>query len=234
MGSSETKESQYKILVEMQKEKGPIKMSYRSSSMWRIDPKVLVFTLARHKFAAKMLSGYNRVLEVGCGDAFASRLLHPEVGELHALDFDPLFIEEGKRNLDPDWTNVTLAVHDILDGPYQVGGLFDAAFSLDVIEHIPNEKEEIYLQNICSSIKPGGAFICGAPSLESQTYASPLSKEGHINCKTGKDLKKLLSKYFEHTFLFGMNDEVLHTGFSPMSHYLFILATGNKNNTDPQ
>ncbi|AKH77643.1 methyltransferase domain protein [Leptospira interrogans str. 2003000735] len=228
MENSETKESQYKFLVEMYKEKGPVKMSYRSSTMWRIDPKVLVFTLARHKFVAKMLSGYNRVLEVGCGDAFASRLLHPEVNELHGLDFDPLFIEEGKRNLDTDWGNITLAVHDILKSPYQVGGLFDAAFSLDVIEHIPKEKEELYLANISASIKPGGVFICGSPSLESQVYASPASKEGHINCKTGKDLKSLVSKYFEHTFLFGMNDEVLHTGFSPMSHYLFILATGNK------
>jgi SAM-dependent methyltransferase len=229
MENKESKEFQYKFILDMQKEKGPVKMSYRSSAMWRIDPKILLFTLARHKFVSKMLTGYDRVLEVGCGDAFASRLLHPEVKELHALDFDPLFVEEGRRNLDSEWKNVTLAVHDILDGPYQQGGLFDAAFSLDVIEHIEQKNEEIYLMNICSSLKPGAVFICGAPSLESQVYASPASKEGHINCKTGTDLKQLLSKYFDHTFLFGMNDEVLHTGFSPMSHYIFIIATGNKN-----
>ena len=26
-----------------------------------------------------------------------------------------------------------------------------------------------------------------------------------------------------------MNDEVLHTGFSPMSHYVFVLASNKKN-----
>jgi len=26
-----------------------------------------------------------------------------------------------------------------------------------------------------------------------------------------------------------MNDEVLHTGFSPMCHYIFVLAVGNKS-----
>ncbi len=222
-----TKESQYGYLVDIANKNGLMKMSLRSNAMWRVDPKLLVFTLARHKFVAKMLSGYNRVLEVGCGDAFASRLVHPEVKELHAIDFDAVFIEEGRKNTDPSWP-VTLNVHDILSGPYTVGGKFQAAFSLDVIEHIPQEMERTYLENICQSIQPGGVFICGAPSLESQQYASDLSKAGHINCKSGKDLKKLLAEYFEHTFLFGMNDEVLHTGFSPMSHYLFVVATGNK------
>lgn len=195
--------------------------------MWRLDPKLLVFTLARHKFVAKMLTGYPRVLEVGCGDAFASRLLHPEVGQFHAIDFDPVFIEEAVKHIDPTWP-VTLAVHDILTGPYVAGGLFDAAFSLDVIEHIPKEHEDVYLRNICRSVKPGGVFICGAPSLESQAYASPPSKEGHVNCMNGQDLKKLIAKYFDHAFLFGMNDEVLHTGFAPMCQYLFVLGTGNK------
>ena len=71
-------------------------------------------------------------------------------------------------------------------------------------------------------------FICGSPSLESQLYASQQSKEGHVNCKNGLELKQFLNRYFENTFLFGMNDEVLHTGFSPMCHYLFILACGKK------
>jgi 2-polyprenyl-3-methyl-5-hydroxy-6-metoxy-1,4-benzoquinol methylase len=122
---------------------------------------------------------------------------------------------------------VTLAVHDILkNGPYLAGGRFDAAFSLDVVEHIPEKQEDVYVRNIAKSLTPNGVFICGSPSIESQPYASPMSKEGHINCKSGKVLQSLLKKYFHNAFLFGMNDEVLHTGFAPMCHYLFVLAVG--------
>lgn len=223
-----TKEEQYKFMVDLLEEKGPITMPCIASARWRLDPKLLSFTLARHKFVAKMLSGYKKVLEVGCGDAFASRLLHPEVQELHSIDFDPYFIEEAFKHQESDWP-VTLVVHDILRGPYLPNGdYFDAAFSLDVIEHIPVSQEQTYLRHISLSLKSGGVFICGCPSLESQSYASPASKEGHINCKSGNELKNLLNQYFDHTFLFGMNDEVLHTGFSPMCHYLFVLAVGNK------
>ena len=227
MKKQQTKEKQYQFMVEMQEAKGPVPMSIRGSVMWRTDPKLLLFTLSRHKFVAKMLSGYQRVLEVGCGDAFASRLINIEVKELHSLDFDPLFIEDAKRRADPEWP-VTFTVHDILAAPYLAGGAFDAAFSLDVIEHILPDQEDRYLKNICHSLKPGGVFLCGSPSKESQIHASEGSKAGHVNCKSGPELKELLGKYFDHVFLFGMNDEVLHTGFSPMCHYLYVLGVGNR------
>ena len=62
------------------------------------------------------------------------------------------------------------------------------------------------------------------PSLESQIYASPASKEGHVNCQSKKQLKRTLLKYFSTVFMFSMNDEVMHTGFAPMSHYLMAVC----------
>ena len=102
---------------------------------------------------------------------------------------------------------------------------FDAAYSLDVIEHIAPEREADFIKNIASSIKPSGTVIIGTPSLESQTHASVWSKAGHVNCKSGESWRQTFSSHFENVFLFGMNDEVVHTGFSPMAHYLFVVAT---------
>jgi len=220
------KEKQYQYMVDLRDSQGLVPMSIRATTMWRTDPKLLLFTLSRHKFVAKMLAGKGRVLEVGCGDAFASRLLHPEVEEIHSIDFDPLFIEDAKNRAEPGWP-ATYDVHDIVrDGPYRRQGLFDAAFSLDVIEHISKKHEGAFFRNICRSLKPDGVFICGSPSLESQRYASEGSRRGHVNCKKGADLKQAALKHFKNVFLFGMNDEVLHTGFSPMCQYLFVLAVG--------
>ena len=67
------------------------------------------------------------------------------------------------------------------------------------------------------------------PSLESQKYASEPSKIGHVNCKTAAQLKSLSEVYFNNVFIFSMNDEVLHTGFHPMSHYLFSLCCFKKD-----
>ncbi|MCI5632323.1 hypothetical protein [Helicobacter sp.] len=50
----------------------------------------------------------------------------------------------------------------------------------------------------------------------------------HVNCKSGEDFKEFCKKYFHHVFVFSMNDEVVHTGFYPMAHYLFALCVGVK------
>jgi hypothetical protein len=68
--------------------------------------------------------------------------------------------------------------------------------------------------------------VIGSPSLQSQVYASEGSKAGHVNCKDGREFRKVMERYFENVFLFSMNDEVVHTGFAPMAHYLFALCVG--------
>jgi hypothetical protein len=41
-------------------------------------------------------------------------------------------------------------------------------------------------------------------------------------------LKALLDIYFENSFIFSMNDEVVHLGYYPMAHYLFGVGVGKK------
>lgn len=53
----------------------------------------------------------------------------------------------------------------------------------------------------------------------------------HVNLFSAERLRDTLRDYFENVFLFGMNDEIVHTGFYPMSHYLFALGVNLKKNT---
>jgi 2-polyprenyl-3-methyl-5-hydroxy-6-metoxy-1,4-benzoquinol methylase len=226
--AGKTVEPQYQSHFELKANRGLTRLGVEKNANWQSDPRRLVFVLARYKFVAKMLSGKRRVLEIGCGDAFPARIVLQEVGELHATDIDPLFIQDATERADPDWP-FTIAVHDMLAGP--VDGGFDAAYSLDVIEHIDKTDEGRFMENATASLTPAGVLIIGTPSLESQAYAAPLSTVGHINCKRGPELKELMLRYFENVFMFSMNDEVVHTGYQPMAHYLFAIGAGKRNRT---
>ena len=220
-----TVEQQYEGHFQLKEKQGLTQLGVEKNANWHGDPKRLVFVLSRYKFIAKMLAGKKRVLEVGCGDAFPVRIVLQEVGDLHAVDIDPLFIQDARARADPAWP-FTLGVHDMLSGP--VPGEFDGAYTLDVLEHIEQTSESRFLDNIISSLTTSGVLIVGMPSLESQTYAAPLSKVGHINCKKGPELKALMLEYFENVFMFSMNDEVIHTGYQPMAQYLFALCAGKR------
>jgi 2-polyprenyl-3-methyl-5-hydroxy-6-metoxy-1,4-benzoquinol methylase len=219
----QTKEEQYGLVFDVAEKHGISQLGLMINESWNQDPKRTLFTLARYKFVAKMLSGYQGVLEVGCADAFGSRLVQQTVGHLTAIDFDPIFIEDARNRRNPHWP-LDLEVHDMLSGPPP--GQYDAIFSLDVLEHIQPNQEDLFIKNMLASLRNSGVAIVGMPSLESQVYASPQSKVGHVNCKTGSSLKALFQKYFDNVFLFSMNDEIIHTGYTPMAHYLLVLCCG--------
>jgi len=224
--SAATRERQYQRSLDLLKEKGLTPLGLMTNQAWQDDPKHLLFTLSRYKFVAKMLAGRQRVLEVGCADAFATRIVVQAVQELTATDFDPVFVTDVLARMDPKWPFECKA-HDMLSGPFP--GIFDAAYALDVIEHIPPKDELSFVGNIVKSLTQHGTLLLGCPSIQSQTYASPPSKAGHVNCKDGDSMRTLLSHFFNNVFVFSMNDEVIHTGHFSMAHYVMGLGCGRKN-----
>ncbi|MFL2914734.1 MAG: class I SAM-dependent methyltransferase [Opitutales bacterium] len=224
--TEQTREPQYQNCLDIKNKKGLSSMGLRGTQVWTENPKQMLFILARYKFVAKMFSGLEQVLEVGCGDGQGTRLVQQEVGHVTALDFDKVFIDDFKQREDPEWP-ITLLVHDMLDGP--VKEQFDGIYSLDVLEHIQPSDEDRFIKNTIASLRSNGSVIFGMPSLQSQVYASAPSKAGHVNCKSAQDFKELMEKYFYNVFIFSMNDEVLHTGFYQMSHYIYTLCCNKKS-----
>ena len=226
MGERDTYEEQYKAVLEFRDRKGSVELGLASGYTWDADPRRLLFALSRYKFVAKMLEGRERVLEVGCGDAFASRIVQQSVGRLTATDVDSHFVEDIEARQDPDWP-LDARVHNMLDGPLDEG--FDAAYALDVYEHIPPEQEDRFVDNVVRSLGTHGELILGIPSLQSQRHASAISKAGHVNCKDAPEFRAHLARWLHHVFVFSMNDEVVHTGFHPMAHYLLALCCGRRS-----
>ncbi len=220
-----TREPQYQECIDAMTSRGFERLGLRSSQSWHDDPKHLLFRLARYKFVAKMLSGSEHVLEIGCGDAFGTRLVQQEVKLLSATDFDPVFITDVEERMVDRWC-FPVFTHDLLDGP--ILGNFDGIFFLDVLEHIDPENEHMFITNAIAPLSVHGVVIVGMPSLESQICASPTSKAGHVNCKSMPAFKKTMKEFFHNVFMFSMNDEVVHTGYYPMAHYLFAVCTGKR------
>jgi 2-polyprenyl-3-methyl-5-hydroxy-6-metoxy-1,4-benzoquinol methylase len=180
------------------------------------DPKHLGFVLARYKFVARMLTGKARVLEIGCGDTTGARVVKPVVGELIGIDRE--------RYESPPCIYV---YHQdfVIDG---AGGPYDAIYALDVLEHVSPTDEDKFLRHVTLSLDLNGLFIVGTPSKESQAYASEISRVHHVNCKTEDELRTTLGRHFRNVFIFGMNDETLHTGFGPMCQYRLAICAGPK------
>lgn len=186
-------------------------------------PRHLLFTLARYKFAARMLPQGRkaRVLEIGCSEGIGTGLLGEAGHEVLGVDGDADAIARAREVMAKP--NLRFECADFIGGDFGAGS-FDAVVSLDVIEHIRPEDEAAFLANIVRHLTPDGICVIGTPNDTASRYASAASQIGHVNMFTAERLGETLARHFVHVFPFGMNDEVLHTGFPAMCHYLLALA----------
>jgi 2-polyprenyl-3-methyl-5-hydroxy-6-metoxy-1,4-benzoquinol methylase len=207
--------------IDFAETRGAISLGLLKSREWISDPRRFLFSQSRYKFISKLLSGRKNVLEVGCGDAFNAPIVMQEIGNLTVTDFDPEFIEDAKAHVQPEYP-YEAHVHNFLDGPME--GRFDAVYLLDVLEHIEAKDEARFIGNIMACLTGDAVMIVGMPSLESQIHASQGSKAGHVNCKSAPDLKYTMETFFHSVFMFCMNDEVVHTGYHKMAHYVIAVC----------
>ena len=196
-----------------------ISLGKHTSQAFRDDPKHLAFSMSRYKFVSKMLEGYETVAEIGSGDGFQSEIVRHNVKNLTLIDVG----EHNKKDYlswSPNPANYI--IHNFIKK--RLKKKFKGIYLIDVLEHIPKSSEKKFIKNIKHSLKKNGTVIIGMPSLESQKYASLLSRLGHVNCKNKSELKNFLNNFFTNVYMFSMNDEVIHTGFDKMSNYIFAVC----------
>ena len=187
------------------------------------DPKHLAFVLSRYKFVAKMLQDRDRVMEIGSGGGIGLSVVAQAVKHLYAVDWDRRLLDGNARRL-KHLTNVSYVMADLNSEAPRLE--VDAAYWIDVLEHLDAATESAVIRHIVDCLPDDGVLITGTPNKTASPYASPQSSELHINLKTMDELRDLMQQYFRNVFMFGMNDEVVHTGYTPMCHYMWSLAVG--------
>ena len=189
------------------------------------DPKHMGFMLSRYKFAAKMMRRCKSILEVGAGEGLGTLILVRDTqAQVTATDFDEQQIRYGQKHVEPHCGGrITFKVLDMVGQPPGTE-FYDGLLAIDVIEHIHPEEEGLFLDHCAAALQPGGIGFFGTPNIDTDSFASPPSRAGHVNLFDAERFTETLEKHFSHVFLFSMNDEVVHTGFSKMAHYFLALC----------
>jgi len=186
------------------------------------DPLMTSIKLARFKFVAKMLSPNDRVLDLGCGSGYCSYFYSRVAKEVVGVD---LFSDIAQAQHKYPGDNLRFVTGDVLNLPREVAASpFDAVVSTDVIEHFSREDGERIIASSQRLLSDRGMMIIGTPNKFSSAYRSQQSRAAHIHEYEPDELRELCERYFKRTLLFSMNDEVVHTGFSKLAWFVFVLG----------
>ena len=184
-------------------------------------PRRLLHLLSYYKFAAKMIGTGKRVADIGCSEGFGTVLLAEHAQSCLGIDQDAAAIAVANASVASP--KLAFLVADVLREKI---GPFDAVVSLDVIEHIYRENEDAFVAAVAAALTDDGVLILGTPNIAADRYANEHSRRGHVNMFDAERLHALGRRHFRNVFSFSGNDEMVHTGFSPMAHYLLALCVG--------
>ena len=128
-----TKDIQYNYMFEESYERK--KLGRVATARWNRDPETLLFSLSRYKFVSRVLRGRMRVLEIGCGDGWSSRIVAKSVNSLILTDYDRKFVDEARGEyidgISQIDNNIECKVHDFVTDSYPEKQ--DGIFALDVL-----------------------------------------------------------------------------------------------------
>lgn len=187
-------------------------------------PRHILYSLSYHKFAAKMIGTNKRILDVGCSEGLGTMLLAEGAAHVLGIDIDGPAIESAKHNFSSPVVEFQKA--DMLTDTFREK--FDAAVNFDVIEHIYPEHAITFIDRIADALTPDGIAIVGTPNIAGDRFASQTTRAGHVNLYDAERLRNEVGRRFRNVFIFSVNDEIIHTGFTPMAHYLLAMGVGPK------
>lgn len=220
----EKEKSRWNPVIELMEGVAPVNLGKYGSYWFHKTPRRMLHSLSYYKFASKLIGKEKRVLDIGCNEGLGTYVLSKECGYAKGIDFDEKAIQAARQNFQEP--NIRFSFQDILID--SIDDDYDAIVNFDLIEHIYPDNIERFFRAQKSRLTKEGMVIIGTPSEISQKYASNISKKGHVNIYSPQKLKQQMEKHFTFVFLFSANDELVHTGFVDLAHYLIAIGTKKK------
>ncbi len=156
--------------------------------------------LSRYFFATRFAFG-KKVLDLGCGKGYGTRVLAEVSSSVLGVDLNPESIEFAKttyshKNLKFDRRDVRVITDDIRHS-------FDVIVSFEVLEHLSPADADVFMKTIKGLLKIDGVLILSTPNHDVVTKSGMPVPEFHINNLKSTELKAFLLNSFSKVEVYG-------------------------------
>jgi 2-polyprenyl-3-methyl-5-hydroxy-6-metoxy-1,4-benzoquinol methylase len=143
---------------------------------------------ARYDFAKQFVKG-KRVLDLGCGEGYGSRMLSEVAKSVVGVDISAEAVEHAKAAYGSD--GLAFQAGDAGKLPFSEGE-FDAVVCFEVIEHIRNP--ELLLKEVARVLSGKGIFVASTPNGGVKVSSQP--NRYHVKEYTLREFEGMLADHF--------------------------------------
>lgn len=144
-----------------------------------------------------------KVLDIACGSGYGSSLLAQHSQKVIGVDISPEAIKIASDRYVQDNLEFRSGSADKI--PIEESAFFDVVTSFETIEHLPEEKQVAFLNDIKRVIKPEGLCLISTPNKLLYSDIANFSNEFHLKEFYIDEFRDFLTRFFKNVRILGQN-----------------------------
>jgi O-antigen biosynthesis protein len=154
----------------------------------------------RYLYAAEMVKN-KKVLDIASGEGYGSNILADSAMSVTGVDISEEAVKHAGIKYKRD--NLIYIAGSASKIPVEGSAVFDVVTSFETIEHIDENSQKMFLQEVKRLLKPGGIFIVSTPNKDLYTDKAASKNEFHVKEFYADEFRKFLSGFFKNVDFFG-------------------------------
>jgi SAM-dependent methyltransferase len=152
---------------------------------------------------AEALAEGRVVLDVACGEGYGASRLARKASRVVGVDISPEAVAHARSTYAADSANLEFLEGSADRLPFQGEAIFDLVTSFETIEHIPEDAQVRFLDEIKRVIKPSGVCVISSPNKSEYSDKPGYKNEFHSKEFYIDEFVDFLGARFRHVATFG-------------------------------
>ncbi|MDB5305643.1 MAG: Lipopolysaccharide biosynthesis protein, partial [Phycisphaerales bacterium] len=154
----------------------------------------------RYVFTAELAAGKS-VLDIASGEGYGSHFIARVAERVVGIDLDPEAVAHAARQYARP--NLEFRAGSVDAIPIEGRGVFDMVVSFETIEHVGEEAQSRFCEEVVRLLKPNGILLVSTPDKAAYSDAPKYHNEFHRREFYKGEFVELLSRFFPSVRLFG-------------------------------
>ena len=148
-----------------------------------------------------------KVLDIACGEGYGSAIISSYAASSIGVDLDQEVINEAKTKY-AEINNLSFICGSAASIPCEDDS-FDVVVSFETIEHLSEEMQEQFMNEIKRVMVPGGVLIMSTPNKDNYTIRYNNINPFHKHEFNENEYTQFINKHFKHYVLYNQGFEVV-------------------------